>query len=192
MMAGRLSALRRQEDGVTVVEFAMLAPVMLLLLAGTIEAAHFLLVQTTLEGAVSDAARASAVALTLNEDERDAAMRARITDIMDSFPVAEGEEMEIVTQVYRTFSGATPEGFEDLNGNGAYDDGELFADRNRNGVRDMAMPTGGRMGDVGDVVSYSVTYPVDPFFPFLEGVFGTPLDLTGNAVARNEPERSIL
>jgi Flp pilus assembly pilin Flp len=191
-MARRLLPLRRQEDGVAAVEFAMLAPVMLLLLAGTIEAAHFLLVQTTLEGAVSEAARENAVAQTLDEDVRDAAMRARIADIMDSFPVAEGEEMEIVTQVYRTFSGAMPEGFEDLNGNGAYDDGELFADRNRNGVRDLAMPTGGRMGDVGDVVSYSVTYPVDSFFPFLEGVFGTPLRLTSNAVARNEPERSIL
>lgn len=192
MMARRLPALLRQENGVAVVEFAMLAPVMLLLLAGTIEAAHFLMVQTTLEGAVSHAARENAVALTLDEEARDAAMRARIADIMGSFPMAEGRKMEITTQVYRTFGGATPEGFEDLNDNGVYDEGELFADRNRNGVRDMAMPTGGRMGDVGDVVSYSVTYPVDPFFPFLEGVFGAPLLLSSNAVARNEPERSIL
>lgn len=189
MMARSLATIGRAQDGVAAVEFAMLAPAMILLLSGTIEAAHFLMVQTTLEGAVSQAARENSVALTLDEDTRDAAMRARIGAIMHYYPVADGEELEIETQVYQTFGG---EAFEDLNGNGQYDEGEIFVDRNKNGLRDEATSTGGRMGDVGDVVSYSVTYPVDPFFPFLRQVFGAPLRLSSSTVARNEPERSIL
>ena len=192
MTTRRLASLPRAQDGAAAVEFAMLAPAMILLLTGTIEAAHFLMVQTTLEGAVTNAARENAVALTVDEETRFAAMSDRIEGIMHSFPVAEGEELEIVTQVYRTFGGATPEAFEDLNQNGRYDEGEIFVDRNGNGLRDMALPTGGRLGDVGDVVSYSVTYPVDPFFPFLRPVFGGHLRLNSSTVARNEPERSIL
>lgn len=189
MIARRLAALGRAQDGVAAAEFAMLAPAMILLLSGTIEAAHFLMVQATLEGAVSNAARENSVALTLDEDTRDAAMRARIAGIMHYYPAADGEELEIETQVYETLGG---EAFEDLNGNGQHDEGEIFVDRNDNGVRDQATSKGGKMGGVGDVVFYSVTYPVDPFFPFLRQVFGGPLRLTSSTVARNEPERSIL
>ncbi|WP_121116614.1 TadE/TadG family type IV pilus assembly protein [Croceibacterium ferulae] len=189
MIAARLSALRQREDGVAAVEFAMLAPAMILLLSGTIEAAHFLMVQTTLEGAVTNAARENAVSLTLDEDTRFANMSGRVEGIMQYYPVANGEKLEIETQVYASFGG---EAFEDLNGNGRHDEGETYIDRNGNKVWDKALSKGGRLGDVGDVVSYRVTYPVDPFFPFLRQIFGGPLRLTSSTVARNEPERSIL
>lgn len=189
MTARRLARSGRAQDGVAAVEFAMLAPAMILLLSGTIEAAHFLMVQSTLEGAVTNAARESAVALTVDEDVRFAAMSDRIEGIMQSYPVAEGEEVKIETQVYRSFGG---EAFEDLNQNGHYDQGEIFVDGNDNGIRDAAQTTGGRLGGVGDVVSYNVTYPVDPFFPFLRPIFGGALRLSSSTVARNEPERSIL
>jgi len=191
MTAHRLARLHRREDGAAAVEFAVLLPAMLVLLAGTIETAHYLMVQTTLEGAVSRAARENAVALTVDEETRDIAMRARIADVMHYYPMAEGEQVEIETEVFSDFGSARMEPFEDLNGNGIYDPGELFVDRNGNGVRDRS-PKGGRLGDVGDVVAYTVTYPAEPFFFFLQPMFGGAMRLTSSTVARNEPERSNL
>ncbi|WP_347304338.1 TadE/TadG family type IV pilus assembly protein [Croceibacterium sp. TMG7-5b_MA50] len=188
----RLSHLLRAREGVAAAEFAMLAPAMFLLLMGTVEAAHFLMVQTTLEGAVSRAARENAVALTMGDDERDTAMRARIADIMGTFKVADGQRLEIDTRVYGNFASARTEPFDDADGNGQYDEGEFFQDGNGNGIRDVEVRKAGKMGEVGDVVAYSVTYPVDPVFAFLTPVFGGPLRMTSSTVVRNEPEKSVL
>jgi Flp pilus assembly pilin Flp len=184
--------LLRARDGVAAVEFAMLAPAMFVLLMGTIEAAHFLMVQTALEGAVSRAARENSVDLTSSDEERDTAMRARIAEIMGNFAVADGEQLEIDTRVYSNFGTARTEPFDDADGNGRWDEGEFFTDRNGNGVHDVETRKAGKMGEIGDVVAYSVTYPVDPIFAFLTPIFGGPLHLTSSTVARNEPEKSIL
>lgn len=185
-----LSALRRDRRGVAATEFAVLAPVMILLITATVEAAHIQMVQTSLEGAVATAARESVARMSLSDDERDTLMRERISTLMSSIPVASGRSLEISTQAYRTMGSAYPEAFEDANGNEVYDEGELFTDRNHNGVRDVATPVAGKMGDVGDVVAYQVTYPVALYFPFLSPIFGETRDITTATVARNEPERS--
>jgi Flp pilus assembly protein TadG len=192
-MMRRLSFLpRRDRKGTTAIEFALIAPVMMTLIAGTIEVVHFLMMQVTLESALSLVARENSVALTLTEDERNERMRTRLTDIMHSFPAVDNGVISIETTVYRTFGSAYPEAFDDANENGIYDEGETFDDRNRNGVRDADAPVEGEMGGLGDVVSYSVTYPAKPFFPFLRPIFGDSFDVTSSTVARNEPEKSVL
>jgi Flp pilus assembly protein TadG len=52
-------------DGVTALEFAILAPVLLLLLFGTIETARFLFVQNTVEAATAAALRQAIIDPTL-------------------------------------------------------------------------------------------------------------------------------
>jgi hypothetical protein len=173
-------------------EFAIISPVMILLITGTVEAAHYLMVQVTLEGAVTHAARENSVALALDEETRDQAMRERITSAMSAYPSAYSGPMVIETKVFGSFEGVTAEAFEDINDNGVYDEGEPFSDRNGNGIRDQAAQISGTMGGVGDVVSYRVTYPVKPFFPFLKPIFGESMDITSSTVARNEPEKSSL
>ncbi len=54
---GWCSGLLADRGGAAIVEFAFLAPLLLLLLLGTIELARFLFVQSSLEGAVAAAAR---------------------------------------------------------------------------------------------------------------------------------------
>lgn len=186
----RLTAflLARCQKGVTVVEFAMLAPAMIVLIAGSIEAAHFLMVKIALEGALSTAARESIAKLNMTDDARDQAMRDRIGALMMPHHVAQGHNMVIETKVYRSFGSSYPEAFQDVNGNGAYDPGEPFDDRNRNGVRDTDAQVTGKMGGVGDVVSYRVTFPTAPYFNFLSPLFGSRIDLISTNVARNEPE----
>jgi hypothetical protein len=187
-----LAALFRNRRGSAIVEFAVLAPVMILLISGTIESAHIFMVKIALQGAVETAARESVVNLTISEDARDAKMRARIASLMSPHHVAPGGTLTIDTRVYRTLGSAYPEAFEDSNSNGTYDEGESFDDRNHNGVRDLATAVTGKMGDVGDVVAYEVTFPIVPYFSFLSPIFGEQLNLTTATVSRNEPEKGVV
>lgn len=188
---------RSNQRGVTTVEFAILAPVMITLITGSIELGHLYMVQTSLDGAVSIASRDSAAQMTLSDDERDAAMRARITTIMSPYKPAPGQALEIDTKVYRTIGNSYPEGYQDLNGNGQYDgpvdgvDGEPFEDRNKNGVRDLAAAVTGKMGSEGDVISYNVSFPAPLYFPFLSSMFGGDYKiLRTTTIWRNEPQRA--
>lgn len=181
--------LRSDARGVSAVEFAMLAPVMIMLITGTIEAGHYMMVKTALEGAVNTAARDSIARLTLDQDSRDARMRARIADLMSPYQTAEGHSLSIATTVYKTVGDSYPEAYEDLNENGVYDEGEPFHDRNGNGVRDNSVPVEGKLGDVGDVVRFTVVYPIEPYFALMRPIFGGRMDMKTSIVTRNEPEK---
>lgn len=187
-MIRRFASFRRDRRGIAAVEFAILAPVMILLIAGSIEAGHLFMVRNTLEGAVSQAAREAMANLELEEDVRDEMLRTRIGEIMGAYRTADGRELTIDTIVYRDFSSAYPEAFEDVNGNGVYDEGEPFEDRNRNGRHDPATPVPGKLGGPGDVVAYTAVFPARLYFDFLGDIFVRDgLPLTASTVMRNEP-----
>ena len=192
MTRALLSRLRRDRRGTSATEFAILAPAMIILLAGSIEASHFVMVKVALEGSVSTAAREAVAKVNLSDEARDAQMRARITSLMAPHKPAPGKTISISTTVYRSFGNSYPEGYTDDNGNGLYDEGEPFDDRNKNGVRDTDVPVAGKMGDVGDVVAYHVVFPTAPYFAFLTPVFGKEIGLTSSTVARNEPEKAVV
>lgn len=195
MTMRRLHRLVADKHGIAAVEFAVLAPVMALLIAGTVEAGQIMMIRTTLEGAVGEAARAAIADLALSDDDRDAAMRAYIGQRMTPYNMVEGGELEIETKVFRTFGSAYPEAYEDLNSNGRYDPptesfpGEPFDDRNRNATRDLAVPVEGKLGGPGDVVAYTAVFPARVYFGFLSGIFGKDGAFTvrASAVVRNEP-----
>lgn len=192
MIARHLRAMAGRADGSVVAEFAIVAPVMVLLIAGTVEGAHFLMAQVALDSAVAKVARESAVKMNLGEEQRDTLMRERLSAIMRSFPSAAGGELQVATRVYRTLGSSYSEAYEDLDGDGTYDDGEPYRDDNGNGSRDADAPVTGTMGGKGDVVSYSVIYPARPYFALLTPVFGDQIMLRSTTVVRNEPERSVL
>ena len=193
----RLS-LRRDRRGVTAVEFALIAPVMITLICGTIEFGHFFMEQTSLEGALLEAARSASAAQEQSQDDRDLAMRAKVTTAMSEYRVANGQQLTIDTAVYGDFSSASPEPFRDLNGNGVYDPpqganaGEPFTDRNGNGKWDAAVPKAGKAGDPGDVVSYTAVFPAEYLFGFISSMTGRPfIRLKAPVVTRDEPVKTI-
>ncbi|GEM_PF-1905800 len=190
-----LKGLRHDASGAALVEFAFLAPVLIMLLAGAIELGRLAMIESALESAVSTAARAARVDLEVPEEQRDEDLRSRIAHYMSPIAPFPGKEMVIETKVYRSFGDSYPESYEDTNRNGQYDGpdglnpGEPFEDRNRNGVYDTAIQQDGVLGGAGDVVSYNVDFPVALLFDFLavgwlktEGVH-----LTSSVVVRNEP-----
>ena len=185
-----LDRLKGDLNGVTIVEFALLLPVMLLLICGTIEAGHMIMARVVLEGAVTEAARLATASLETNETDRDAIMRDSITRAMSDFATAPGQSLTITTTAFRNFSAAYPEDYDDTNHNGRYDLGEAFIDRNQNARWDDASPlTGSTLGGPGDVVSYTARFPKRVLFNFLAGTFGATngmLPLTATTVVRNE------
>lgn len=189
-----LARLRSDRRGLAAVEFAIVAPALLLLICGAIELGHLYMVRSVLEGSTVEAARLTTATLETSENDRDVAMRAYITKAMASFPVAPGQSIAIDTKVYRDFNAAYPENFEDLNNNGVYDPpagafgGEPFTDRNKNGKWDPRTEKGGKLGGPGDVVSYTVLFPARLLFdvPLMPPGLRDGMTLSATAVVRNE------
>lgn len=193
-----LRRLVRREHGATLVEFAMLSPVLILMIAGGIELGRLALIKSTLETTTSAAAREVLVDMNISEDERERELRRIISEGLQPLGKTSADPVRIETKVFRNFGDSYPESFSDLNGNGRYDwpsgnfPGEPFDDRNGNGRFDMAIQKEGKLGGVGDVVSYEVYLPVDLLFGFLAADWGLSngLVLKSEVVLRNEPIRS--
>lgn len=182
------AALRRDRRGVTAIEFAIVLPVMMLLICGTFEMGHVMYARSVLEGAVVEAARQASASLETNELQRTATMRQSIENNMAVFTKAKGKSITIESKVYRDFSTAYPETYTDANKNGKYDLGEPYVDRNMNGQWDPAVQIAGTLGGPGDVVSYTVTFPKQILFDFIASDLGLKgaVNLSATTVMRNE------
>jgi len=178
--------------GVTVIEFTLLAPALFLLICGAIELGHMTFARQVLEGAMIEAARAATASMETSEADRATIMRKSVADAMVPFPAATGKTIDIKTKVFADFASVTPEIYTDANKNGKYDANEPFVDRNKNGKWDASTSKTGAMGNAGDVVSYTVTYPKAVLFRFVGDAIGyvdgvEPLSAT--TVVRNEALR---
>ncbi|MBW6529705.1 pilus assembly protein [Sphingomonas sp. RRHST34] len=184
----RALPLLRDRRGATVIEFALILPVVLSAVCGTIELGHMLVARMVLDGAVVEAARVATASVDNSQAARDTVMRQSITTAMSSFPLATGQQMSIDTRVFADFSTAYPEVYADANRNGKYDLGETFTDRNKNGKWDPATPITGTMGGAGDVLSITVRYPKKVLFGFLgtQWAMGSLINLSATTVVRNE------
>lgn len=184
----RAPTLLRDRRGATVIEFALILPVLLTAICGTIELGHLLIARLVLDGAVVEAARIATATIDNSQSARDTVMRQSITAAMGSFPLATGQQISITTRVFADFSTAYPEVYTDANRNGKYDLGETFVDRNRNGQWDPATPITGTMGGAGDVLSITVRYPKQVLFGFLgtQWAMGSLVTLSATTVVRNE------
>jgi Flp pilus assembly pilin Flp len=187
----RLRRFFNDNRGVTSVEFALIAPVLLLLMCGAIDLGYMYLAQTTLNGAIMQGAQVASSSMERTEAQRLASLRGGVLAAMGAFSP---QQPTVNATIYHTFGSSFPEDYIDTNHSGAYDGpagafpGESFTDRNANGVWDADVPitTGATtMGDVGDVVSYSASLPVRHLFGFV-GWSSPNVTLKAYAVVRNE------
>jgi Flp pilus assembly protein TadG len=179
-----LRLLARDRSGAAAVEFALVAPALILLVVGSFEVAIMLFVGGTVESAVLAASR---FGITGFEDEgvsREDRIREIIAERTLGF--VDMDEAEISTLVYSDFEDiGEPEPFTDGNGNGQHDPGEAFNDVNGNGQWDDDMGTAG-LGGPGDIVLYDVEYEVGAVTRLLEPLLGRIVHHAAVAV-RNEP-----
>lgn len=179
--------LAREERGAALVEFAIVAPVMCLLLLGGFDIAHTLYMRSVLQGVVQKTARDS----TLQDGgtaEQQAAMDDHVRTQVKA--LANNGEIAISRRFYRTFSqaaAAKAEDWTDTNKDGRCDDGEPYEDANLNGVWDA---DGGDQGQGGakDAVVYTVTVKYPRMFP-VTGMIGggDTTTVMARTILKNQP-----
>lgn len=181
--------LAKDNRGIAAVEFAFIAPVLVLLICGFMEFSHVSSARTRLEGATMRAARA--VAASDCPAEREGMMRGIITQAMEGIPSPGGGAVEIETRSYSDQFGnvGEPEPFDDQDGNSKWDEGEPYNDVNGNGNYDKDMGKLGSIGAAGEVVSYTARFRVFSIFRFVNTVVNGSgvYDIEASTVMRNEP-----
>lgn len=180
-----LSRLRRNRRGVTVVEFAIVAPVMMILLMGICDLAYQVYAQSILNGALQKAGRDSAIQ---GGAENSAAIDAKVTAMVQK--IAANATVTFSRKNYDSFSVIKPEPFTDTNNNGVRNPGECFTDVNGNGVWDADPGLSGQ-GGANDVAIYTATVTYPRLFP-VAGLFGWPSTQTisSTTLLKNQPYAS--
>lgn len=173
----------RDEDGATLVEFAFVAPVMIVLLMGLFDLGFQTYAQTSLQGALQEAGRSS----TLEPGAISyAQMDAEVTSAVQN--IVPGAQVTFTRKSYQNFSDVRqPEEFTDTNNNDVCDNNEPFEDLNGNGNWDSDRGSDGA-GGARDAVLYNATASFGRVFP-LHRFVGLPKDITIDAgtVLRNQP-----
>ncbi len=182
-----LRRLRDGEDGSPAAEFAFVAPILFLMVIGTIEFGMIMFVTILMESGLRDAAR---YGITNNEFGGMNRME-RIVRIIDdrTMGLVDISQADLQVLVYPAFDQiGNGEDFVDGNGNGTYDAGETFADANGNGVWDSDIGQAGS-GASGQVVLYRINYDWTLMTPLAGQVIGNDGKFTLNAsiAVRNEP-----
>jgi Flp pilus assembly protein TadG len=189
----RLRGLVRDERGGTIIEFAIVAPVMVLMLLGMFDVAHTLYMRAALQGVVQKTARDATLESGLvgaTQAALDNKVKAQIKALANNGTVT------INRQWYRNYEQAAASKFEpftDTNGNGTCDGpsggtpGEPYEDTNGNGSWNA---TGGNLSQGGakDAVLYTATVSYPRFFPIYNFIGGSnTTKVTASTILRNQP-----
>ncbi len=183
MIARVVRRLRGDERGVTIIEFAIVTPVMLVLIMGLGELAYQGYVQSVLTGSVQKAGRDSTI-------QGNGTQTAQIDSVVMQavWTVAKNATYTSTRESYSTFGQIAPEPFVDSNHNGQYDAAtECFTDTNGNNVWD-ADPGASGQGGASDVTVYSINISYPRLFPVFK-MIGLPsiAALTATTTLKNQP-----
>lgn len=176
-----LQRLACARDGVTVVEFALVAPVFLLLLLGTFDIGQMVYAKAVLNGAVEQAARSGSLE-TANTTAADTMVKNALQPILPNATIT------TTRRSYYDFGDvARAEKWTDNNHDGFCNGGEPYIDENGNGQWDADIGKNGN-GGANDVVLYTVTVTYQPIFTakFMSN-YGTTRTLTAVGVRKNQP-----
>jgi len=177
----------RDRRGSAVVEFAIIAPVMGLLILGAFDTAHSLYMRSVLQGIVQKVARDSALeggTVAAQQTALDNKVRASVRAI------ANNATIDITRRFYRTFSAAAAaqaETWTDTNANGTCDAGEPYQDANNNNNWD---DDGGDSGQGGakDKTVYTVEMSYPRYFPLYRLIGGSNTTrISAATVLANQP-----
>lgn len=174
-------------DGVTAIEFAVIAPVLLLLMFGILEFALIMLVSNVMESATSITSRLGRTGFVEAGKSREetilASIERRAGTMLDSSKVT------ITAKHYEQFDQiGDAEPWTDKNSNGIAEVGE-YDDINGNGMYDSDMGLAG-YGNAEDIVVYTVRYPWPIMTPIMRELIGDTqgnFPITAHAVVKNEP-----
>ena len=182
-----LKRLGRGEDGIAALEFAFIAPVLLLLVMGTVEVGLMMTAQVMMESATYTASRLGKTGYVEKNKTREATIRAEIARV--GGVIMDPNKILVTSFSYKDFNEVEqPEPFVDANKNGKRDNGENFTDVNGNGKYDLDRGVSGQ-GAASNIVVYTSTYSWELFTPMISYVLGTngKVIISARAVVKNEP-----
>ena len=178
-----LRRLRGESRGVAAVEFALVAPALLLTIMGIFDLGYNIYAATMVQGAIQRAARDSTIE---GADQRlaqiDEAVARAVHHVVPRATIA------FSRRAYADFADVSrPEDFTDTDRNGLCDNGEPFEDANRSGTWDDDRGASGS-GGARDAVLYTVNVTYARGFP-MASLIGLPETVTTTAatVLRNQP-----
>ena len=179
--------LRREQRGVTIIEFAIVCPVLLILLMGLSDLCFQAYLQAVLTGAVQKAARDSALegngteAATTAIDNK---VKGAVNGIIKTLVWDKASR-----QSFGHFADIGGEYYWDTNKNNSYDLGECFVDTNGSGSWEADPSTAGQ-GSANAVVVYQMGFNYPRLFPIAKLIgWSDTVHLTSKTVLKNQPYR---
>lgn len=178
--------LLRREDGITALEFALIAPVFLLIVSGILEFSLIMFTTTVMESATNTTSRLGKTGFSPSGVSRQQAIVSSVAT--RTAGLLDPERIAITTRVYADFDdvGAPEPCISPANPPCGGVAGVNYVDVNGSGSWDADMGMAG-LGNAGDVVVYAVTYPWPVMTPLMRPMLGGTYDITVRAVVRNEP-----
>ena len=183
LLASRLRDLPGAIAGSSVVEFAIIAPTLMMLMFGSLEFGLNVYMRSVAEGALLEAGRASSLQTAqASQAAIDQRVRASILNVMPNATVTFDRDN------YASFSKVNkPEDFTDSNNNGIYDSSECFQDVNGNNQWDADSGRDG-LGGANDVVEYTVTISYPSWIPGAAALNISPTtQIKAKTLLRNQP-----
>jgi Flp pilus assembly protein TadG len=188
MIARRsIRAVAGDTQGVALIEFALVAPVLLLFLVGAFDIAHTQYMTAVLRGIVQKTGRDSGLEDATSTARRTAIDAAVTQQVRELYNTATVTFRRRSFATYAKAAAKTPEDYTDTNRNGTCDASEPYIDANNSGYWEDDGGTAGQ-GGAKDRVIYTVTvsYPaLMPLAKFIGG--GTTRTVTATTILQNQP-----
>lgn len=181
-----LATLRKDERGISAVEFAMVAPVFLALVMGAVQFSIDIYMKSILTGAVQQAGRDSGLeGANTSQTAIDEKVRKQITAILPTATV------EFTRKNYQSFTDVgKKEEFEDKARSGVKDgikqNDECYWDENDSNTWDDGAVSG--QGDAQDIVVYTATAKYNELLPLKALIgLGDTRALSASTTLMNQP-----
>lgn len=169
--------------GATLIEFAIVAPVMSLAILGLMDLSYQGYIKAALQGAMQKASRDSTLETGPSST---AAIDAQVKAAVDL--IVTDATYTYTRRSYAAFKDVgDPEKYTDSNSNNIYDVGECFEDVNGNGQWDNDL---GRTGQGGpdDIVYYNINVAYPRLFPMASLLgWSSTQEISATTVVRNQP-----
>lgn len=171
------------QRGAALIEFALVAPVLLVLLLGMFEMGYNYYMQSQLQGAIQRAARDSS---TQSASGNTVTIDGRVSQAVHA--IVPGASLAFSRRAYSSFSDVRrAEDFTDIDGDGTCNRGEPFEDANGSGTWDQDRGSLGG-GGARDAVLYVVTVSYPRAFGAARLIGLSPRFTTeATTVLRNQP-----
>ncbi|MDO7833763.1 pilus assembly protein [Sphingobium sp. HBC34] len=182
-IASRLRRLRDDQRGVTLLEFALVSPALILTIMGIGDLAYQSYLRSVTRGVLEKAARSASVG-TLNSTDLDTYIAAQMSAIN-----AKNGTTSVTKKSYYNFSrvGKPEKITTDTAPLGSYNVGDCYEDANGNGSYDAAGGTTG-LGNADDIVYYEVTVSMPRMFPMAKLLgWNATQSATATTMVRNQP-----